>query len=325
MRQLLILTVVLVSLSGLTARYAFSQAPAPTATTTAPPPPADPVVAPTKTVANDGKVSFDDSKYVDPTYANLARLYWALGILDVNKADLIDNFLAITECEMFMTYINNDLEWKEIRNLTRESLRKDYKTFPTHFRIMIPLYLDKYIVEGEYFEVDQKKSAIDSVRNIETVYYTKTVTCGKTGDIEGYPRNLILYLNRPFSLSELPVERELARLFLDETNSKIKKTPDVNRPIKTDSSKRMAFLELMFRVHSFKETANTMGGMEKAVVYAQIDYIRVYADYAKEKLLYQKDMYEESKRKRRKREGPLTGEDLSLPEGPLFGDKKKEE
>lgn len=275
-------------------------------------------------VQDAGAMEFDDKKYVDPTYQNLAALYWALGILDVNNSILIDNFLAITECEMYMSYVNNDLEWKEIREVTRDFLRTNYKNFPTSFKITIPLYLGQYNADEEYFEVNQKRSATDTVRNIETIYYTKPVTCGLTADLEGYPRNLILYLNRPFSLSQLPVEKELARLFLDESATKnSRRTMDANRSTKRDDLDRMAFLELMFRVHSFKENKNTMGGFVKAVVYAQIDYIRVYADYEKQKLLYEKDMYEDETRKRRRRNGSITEDDLKLPDGPLFADPKK--
>ena len=281
-------------------------------------------VRPTEADQPAGKILFDDSKYVDPTYSNLARLYWGLGILDINNAKLVDNFLAITECNMYLQYINNDLEWQDVRQATRDYLRKNYKLFPSSFRITIPLYLGRYNADEEFFEVNMERSATNAVRNIETVYYTKPVTCGQTGDLDGYPRNLVLYLNRPFSLPEVPVERELARLYLDDSNaSNPKRMMDANRKARAEDSERMAFLELMFRAHSFKENRATMGGFTKAVVYAEIDYIRVYADYEKHKLLFEKDMFEEEGRKRRKREGATTSETLQLPEGHIFSDPKK--
>ncbi len=270
-------------------------------------------------------VPFNEDKYFDPTYSNLAHLYWALGLLDVSNDTLVDHFVAITECEVFQTYINNDLEWKEIRESTRDYLRKNYRIFPTNFKITIPLYLLRYNVDGEYFEVDQEESAIMNARKIETIYTTKIGACGIGGDIPGYPQNLVLYLNRPFSLPQVPVERELARLFLDETNTRnAARNMVAMRATRRENSVRTAYLELMFHVHSYKETINTSSGTLKAVVYAQVDFIRVYADIDKEKVLFERDMYEMDGRNRKKRLQNISEEDLKLPSGPIFGgDTKK--
>lgn len=352
MRQFLVFSTVLLTLSGFVCTPSYSQtapqqtsadqpivqqqAPLEPAMVTQSAAPANNVPEPeigavTGKLGNEQQealLAFDESKYVDPTYQNLAKLYWALGILDVNNPRFIDNFVAITECEMYKTYINNDLEWNEIRTATRNHLRSSYKTFPTNFKITIPLFLGSYNFEEEFFDVEQKLSSIDSARKIETVYYTKLSTCGLSGEIEGYPRNLILYLNRPFSLPRLPIEKELARLFLDDINSEQTKRVNklLNPNVSGDNINRMAYLELMFRVHSYKESANTSSGMLKAVVFAQIDYIKVYADYEKEKLLYKKDMFEEERRKRKKRSGTTTDGIIDLPDGPVFGEpveKKK--
>lgn len=316
MRQLLVIALTLVVMGSSLAAYA----------TGSPAPAAAPIAEPEVT-ETDTTPTFDDKKYVDPTYPNLAMLYWSLGLLDINNAQHIDNFLAITECNMYLTYVNNDLEWREVREATRAFLQKNYKSFPTSFKITIPIYLGRYDPDLEIFEVNTERSAINAVRNIETIYYTKQITCGLGEDLVGYPRNLILYLNRPFILSEVPVEMELARLFMDEANSKnSRRAMDANRRQRTEDSERMAYLELFFRVHSFKENKNTMGGFLKAVVYSQIDYIRVYADYDKYKLLYEKDMYEDESRKRRRRTEGITQEELQLPDGPLMiAPKKKEE
>ncbi len=272
---------------------------------------------------NSSQYEVDVSKFVEPSYPNLAKLYWNLGILDINSDEMIDNFLAITDCEMVMNYQNNDLEWREIRNVARESIRRNYKSWPTSFKITVPLYLRAYNAEQEYFEVDMKKSGLNASRKIGTAYNNKPITCRRSGEINGYPRNLTLFLNRPFSLPELPVDKELARLFIDEVNSKKKKITNANKSIREEEGERMAYLEIMFKVHSFKEVTKTLLGLQ-AVVFTQIDHFRVFADFDKEKLLYEQSMFETGKRKRRKNDnGPITGEDLNLPEGPLFGTPSK--
>ena len=173
----------------------------------------------------------------------------------------------------------------------------------------------------EFFEVDQEGSEILAARKIETIYNMETTTCGRGGDLAGYPQNLILHLNRPFSLPYIPVEKELARLFLDETAVKTNaaKASSMMRATRRENSVRTAYLELMFHVHSYKESVNTAGGM-KAVVYAQIDFIRVYADKEKEKVLFERNMFDVDNRGRLKRLNAISKEDLMLPEGPIFGE-----
>lgn len=265
------------------------------------------------------KIGFKIENYVDPSYENLAHLYWNLGMLDINNNQHVDNFLLITECEMYQNYITNDLEWAEIRESSRDFLKKNYKYFPTHFKISIPLYLGRYDSDREIFDVNMEKSAIDAARKIETIYFTKMVVCGKAGEIEGYPKNLILLLNRPFSLPFVPVEKELARLFLDEANYNNYRR-SMAAAVREDAHERLAVLELMIRVHSYKEVMPTVGGALKTAVFAQIDYIRVFADFEKEKLLFEKDMFTEQQRRlRRKGEDEEPGHAMDLPEGPIFG------
>lgn len=339
MRRLLILTSMLLAMATLPnipaqAQQAASAQISPFAAPAEPAaaPPAATTPAATAPVAEEQKpddagYKFDESKFVDPSYENLARLYWNLGVLDINNSEMIDNYLAITDCSLYLSYQNNDLEWREIRELARASIRRNYKSWPTSFKVMIPLYLRDYHADEEYFDVDMKQSAVNAVRRIEAIFYNKPVTCRKSGEINGYPRNLVLFLNRPFSLAEVPVERELARLFLDEVNVTNKKANDnAVKGLDDAASLRVAYLEIFFKVHSFKEVIHTSEGRQ-AVVFTQIDHIRVFADIDKEKLLYEQSMFEEGKRKRRKRSsGPVTDEDLNLPEGPIFGEpdiKKK--
>lgn len=270
------------------------------------------------------QIGFNIENYVDPSFENLAHLYWNLGMLDVNSNKDIDNFLLITECPMFQQYIINDLEWADIRVSTRDFLKKNYKYFPTHFKISIPLYLGRYDADREVFEVNMDKSAVNAARKIDTIYFTKMSVCGRAGEIEGYPKNLILLLNRPFSLPFIPVEKELARLFLDEANLNNYRR-SMSAMARDDAHERLAVLELMIRIHSFKERMYTVGGALKTAVFAQVDYIRVFADFEKEKLLFEKNMFDEQQRKLKKRDGEDIIQGIDLPSGPIFGHVIEEE
>ena len=151
--------------------------------------------------------------YVEPNWSNLARIYWALGMMDIDNAAHIDNFLLLTECEMYTTYKKNEMEWEDIREASKKSLIREAMKTPTIISVFIPLQLGQYNVEGEFFELKKAESGVDEARVIKTEYNRRNQgTCGKVGNIEGYPPNLILVLNRPFSLPRVPMERELAPL-----------------------------------------------------------------------------------------------------------------
>ncbi|MFN3827470.1 MAG: DUF4852 domain-containing protein [Micavibrio sp.] len=264
-------------------------------------------------------------KYVNPTIQNLSHLYWNLGALDYANSVHIDNFLMINECDMFTTYLNNDLEWEEMRESTRSFLRTNTKFFPTHFKIAIPLYLTRYDPEKQVFNVNMDKSSVNYARRIETIYYVGGTVCGRVGEIDGYPKNLVLLLSRPFVLPQVPVEQELARLFLDEYNAKNKVRAKMMH--RDEAYERMAVLELFIKVMSFKGRVYGVGGSLKAAVFAQVDHIKVYADTEKQKLLWEKSMREEDSRARKKRTD--IDEDLppqvDLPEGSIFNAIKKGE
>lgn len=272
----------------------------------------------------DPKDPYGLEKYVNPTIENLSHLYWALGALDYDNAVHIDNFLLINECDMFHTYINNDLEWAEMRNSTKQFLRENGRVFPTYFKISIPLYLTRYDTEKEHFNVNMEKSSVNYARKIETIYYVGGTVCGKYGDIEGYPKNLILLLNRPFALPFVPVEQELARLFLDEYNTKNKLRAKMAH--REDAYERLAVLELYIKVHSYRGVSYGVGSSLRATVFAQVDYIKVYSDIDKQKILYEKSLREEEVRLRKRKEDSAAGQGpILLPQGPIFGSDKKDE
>lgn len=321
MRRLIILTSTLFALIMLSTSAINAQPPQQATSNTTVPEQAE---SKTNTDTVRGDYEFNEDSFVEPSYQNLARLYWNLGILDINDAEIVDNYLMITDCDLYHNYKKNDLEWRDIRDMARASIRRNHKSWSTSFRVTIPLYLRDYHPDEEYFDVDMALSAVNAARRIETYFYRELSTCRKSGEINGYPRNLVLFLNRPFSLPEVPVEKELARLFLDEVNTVNKKANEAAIKNKINPENlRLAYLEIFFKVHSFKEVINTRIGLQ-AVVFTQLDHMRVYADLNREKLLYERSMYEESKRHRRKRDrGEMTDEDLNLPDGPIFGASPK--
>lgn len=265
--------------------------------------------------------------YVEPNWANLARMYWALGMMDINNQAHIDNFLLLTECEMYTTYKKNEMEWEDIREASKKSLIREAMKTPTIISVFIPLQLGQYNVEGEFFEVKKAESGVDEARVIKTEYNRRNQgTCGKVGNIEGYPPNLILVLNRPFSLPRVPMERELARLFLADIASKARPVSESQRQKAQANLKRNAYLEFLIRIHGFSEIVILPGASPHAQVFAEIERIRVFADSQKQTLLYDEDIAS-SRRVNKKRRTSKAALDkaIQLPDGPILGVEEKEE
>jgi hypothetical protein len=228
---------------------------------------------------------------------------------------------------MYTTYKKNEMEWEDIREASKKSLIREAMKTPTIISVFIPLQLGQYNVEEEFFEVKKAESGVDEARVIKTEYNRRNQgTCGKVGNIEGYPPNLILVLNRPFSLPRVPMERELARLFLADIASKARPVSESQKQKAQANLKRNAYLEFLIRIHGFSEIVMLPGANPHAQVFAEIERIRVFADSHKQTLLYDEDIAS-SRRVNKKRRTSKAALDkaIQLPDGPILGVEEKEE
>ena len=181
-----------------------------------------------------------DDKYVETSYENLSKLYWAIGKLDILNDEHIDNYLMINECDLYRRLRPNDLEWVEVREATREMIKSKMISFPTHFEVMTPIYLDAYDLENEAFPLMPESELVDTVRlDFARSVYRKV--CGHWGVLKGYPANLIFLFNRPLTLTEIPVKRELAELYLAETRARFEELP-LN--LQVQKYERLAYLRV---------------------------------------------------------------------------------
>lgn len=230
-------------------------------------------------------ISLQD-EYVPAKFTNLSRLYWAMGKLNIDSNADIDNFLLINECDLYKQYINNDLEWAELRKAVQAKINKDLATYPRKFEVLIPLYLGEYNTNTSSFAL-RKGSGFDAVQRLEVAPNDPYVRiCDIPGEVPNYPRNMILILNRPFSLDHVPVQPELAKLYIEETRKKFEELPP---RFQSEKYKRVAYLRIKVTVTKYKETIILGARQARAVFFAQWDGFEVYADPTQEKLLYKEE------------------------------------
>lgn len=229
--------------------------------------------------------------YQDPDVPNLSRLYWALGMFDIEKDDLaVDNYIMINECQIFRDYFTDDFEWKNVREATRSFLRKNMKSFSRRFEFIQPIELGRYNEDTQTFEVLTDLITKGSRLLYGDMNSRNEQICDKRGNIDGYPRNVIVSLSRPIHYPQIPVNVDLARDYIART--KIRNEEDFrNSPehlmtvLKMKSYERLAFIVVKVRMIKFIEMRNARDG-SYPVIFAALEGIEIYEDPKKKRLLY---------------------------------------
>jgi hypothetical protein len=236
-----------------------------------------------------------DHIYEKPTMEELSKLYWLLGALDLNNDTAIDNYLLINECGIYQEYRNNEFEWKNIRESTRTYLKDNYTTFAHRLEFLQPLYLGEYNIDKEYFEII-KDYVKPTSRRLEVLTKAHMApVCEKSGEIEGYPKGILVELTRPFGIDKIPVPKDKAQPYIDERLEEFNKLPEYQRTDKRLLESRDAYIWMQIRVFGYKGVEKIEEGYGLNTVFAVLEGVEVYADRDRKDLLYKEnfDFYKE--------------------------------
>lgn len=227
--------------------------------------------------------------YIEPTFENLANMYWGVGKFDMDDNKAIDYYMMITNCPIYKQYFNNEFEWEKIRTAARQYIDANRSKLPTRFEAILPLVLNDYDVKMQQFSIDKAYQQhnimrIDILSNLEGKN-----TCDFKGRIPLYPKNIIVVLNRPFSLRSFPVNPEIAQIYMEEQGRIMTKKMEntfAKKTVKLHSEHvRPAYLRLKLKLSQYKETISDQN-MYRAVIYAAVEGWDVYADESETKPLY---------------------------------------
>lgn len=252
--------------------------------------------------------------YIPSKFVDLSRAYWAVGKFDLADNQAIDNYMMINECELYRRYYHSEFEWAKVRESAREYINKHMAEFPTKFEVMVPVYLGSYDSDKEEFTVTAE-SMMTETRRIDVIVNGTQRLCEMqvSKEIEGYPTNIIVYLNRPVVFVRLPMSRELAAFFVDYSDRMYDTLPtEVRRKEKT----RVAFLRLKVKLIQYKETTLVNSRWPRAVVLTQLDGIEVYADPNKTQLLFRQDIKSKKLRRVKKSVEGGSGNGAATPAAP---------
>lgn len=227
------------------------------------------------------KDDFAHSAYVTPNIQNLSKLYWRLGIFNPNDKAVVDNFLIINECDVYQNFFNDDFEWANVRKATREMLKEQAPTFPNQFKILVPIDLGRYNVDRGGFELVNNTAFVNS-RRVQVTANNFFTGCGKKDDLPGYPSNVVMILNKPFTFNFVKVDEHVAQAFL--LRKKYNEAP-LPKELRNKGFQRIAFARMRVTFVRYQGTDTGHGGRKDAILYGKLDGIDIFEDMKEEMLL----------------------------------------
>ncbi len=213
--------------------------------------------------------------YVRGTPANLSKLYWNLGVFDSGDDRAVDNFMLINECKIYQNNVNNDFEWKKIRESAKKFLNSNRKSFPTKFEFVLPVEL------GTYDEVRKGFPIVDiyaynNVRRFEIWGNSlDRELCGRIGEVKDYPRNLMLIMEQAFTYNFVPVDEHVAQAFLVRKQNEVL---ELDTDIRQSRYKRVAYVRLRVDFHEYLGSIRGRNGSILAILEGKLDGIDLFED-----------------------------------------------
>lgn len=244
-----------------------------------------------KSRSNNPNKAPDRYVYETPTVKALSHLFWAVNMYKVEDDEAIDEFMRINECDIYRNFNADEVEWKNVRNATRDFLIENKSDFPTRFEFMLPLKLGDYNEEKKSIMI-QKAFKIKTLRRFELLasdYKAAKKPCVKDHNLaKGYPRAIILEFSRPFNLTSFPIEKTRA---LDYIKGKItlmkNKYPPKVHTKKFSYKLRDAYLLIKVKIFTYgKMLGINLQELRTVQMMGVLEGYEIYEDVGKEKLMF---------------------------------------
>ncbi len=229
------------------------------------------------------------SDYVKPTIKNLANLYWKMGANDLRNPQYLDNYLKITECGIYSRFYHNEFEWQNIRDATKEILRESVDSIPQKFFFKTELQLQRYDFGKQEFPIHEEDKFIGVRRLQMSNNDSRAEICFERYDLEGFPKNAILNLEKPLNLISIYVPRDRAQKFIDGSVSKYQ---DMTNKQQMFYYQRPVYIHFYLTTSAFSRMYYSNRGKYYGEFIGRVDRIEIYTDTRGEDLLWAKDYIE---------------------------------
>jgi len=211
-------------------------------------------------------------EYQTASVQNISKLYWMKNKFSIDDDSAIDNFIFINECDFYKANYRDDFKWSKIRSATRKMIKEYKPTYSDKFKIVVPIDLGRYDIEKKGFPIINN-TAFEDLRRVQ-IGGNHEYICDESSEIKGYPRNVSLILNEPFSYDFFSLDEHLAQGYILRNNmNRAELPPGFLRNI---SYNRLAFAR--FRMHLVEYQAEVKEGADylSSLMFGRIEGIDVF-------------------------------------------------
>lgn len=210
-------------------------------------------------------------KYQKSTIENLSRLYWLKGVLKFDNDKALDNFILINECDFYKKNINNDFKWREVREAVRGMIKEDLPTYSDKYKIIVPIDLGRYDANKKGFPL-VNGTEFKNLKRVEVGGNDGSI-CGMQWEVEHYPRNARLVLNKPFNYTFMELDEHLAQAYILRNNITKPERPE---EIRSKAFNRLAFARIRMSFMEFQKVAKERNRTKVAVIFGKVDGVDVF-------------------------------------------------
>jgi hypothetical protein len=152
-------------------------------------------------------------EYAKADWPSLVRTLIRFNALNSGDDKILDQYAAITECDLYKQFYKDDFKWNQVRAAIRESIRLNIATFPTAYKYETELQLGRYDFQQKLFMFTDKST----IRNINTfvIYSVQGHPCDgvATPDI---PASYRAVLDVPVYFLGIPLAQKDAETLLQQ-------------------------------------------------------------------------------------------------------------
>lgn len=205
--------------------------------------------------------------YYPVTRATLSQLYWKMGAYEFTNDTDIDNFMLLNKCDIYTQFYRDDFEWHKVRVKAKASLEKNVESFPTRFKMVQPIYLERYNIAQEQFPLAYP---IHTSRFELQALDMKDWDCqnvAPSSRVWKYPSEAIVTFSTPLDIETLSVPSDIAKLY-NEMYAHV-----------GFYSNRPAYIVIKFKVFEADPAPNKRGLISgRANISAVVEKVEFYAD-----------------------------------------------
>lgn len=210
--------------------------------------------------------------YALPTLRELTQTVAILGGIDISQDAAFDEYAQLLYCGLYTEKYMNDFEWNKIRAMIRSRAQEKKDYYRVLYEVISPVTIGRYNFEEQSFPLINR-SGLDNVGVL--IIYDDTqyrFECnGERKALSIFPRVFYLSLDRPLTLTRLPMEMENAKRILDRLDVV---QVQLDSSMTDMTSVRKAYVRFRVRVSGVIDVS----GMSRALLRGTIEGIDFFAD-----------------------------------------------